>query len=130
MRGKHKTICDILDDSYTLLSNINLFWLLMQPLIFIWLPELLSKTLYIPISTDRLADFYIRVGQTFNETSFDPTTYTLCHYHSIQRDPGETAMFICDHPVKGKYVTVHFPKSKAERLTLCKVAVFQYTGEG
>ena len=91
--------------------------------------KLPSKTLYIPISANWLADFYIRVGQTFNETSFDPTAYTLCHNQSEQLGEGQTAMFSCNCPVKGRYVAVHFPESRAEHLILCEVEVYEYTGE-
>ena len=87
----------------------------------------LSLKLICLATGERLADFYIRVGQTFSTTdqgSFNPNTYTLCHYQSTAVGEGETRKFECDDPVGGRYVTVHFPQSGAERLTLCEVAVF------
>ena len=74
-----------------------------------------------------MADFYIRVGQIFdptNQTSFDPTTYTVCHYQSTAVGQGETRMFNCPEPIEGRYVTVHFSADKAETLTLCEVVVY------
>ena len=78
-----------------------------------------------------MADFYIRIGQTFDvasQTTFDPTTYTLCHYQSTALGGGETRIFECDDPLVGRYVTVHFPQSRSERLTLREVTVFEFTG--
>ena len=72
----------------------------------------------------RLADFYIRVGQTFDQGSFDPTTYTLCHYQDTAVCALYTRMFECNEPIEGRYVTVHFP-TRTEYLTLCEVAVFE-----
>ena len=75
-------------------------------------------------TAERLADFYIRVGQTFDQGSFDPTTYTQCAYQSAALGNGETRMFYCDTPIVGRYVTVHFPPTRTEVLTLCEVAVY------
>ena len=79
-------------------------------------------------STGRLADFHIRVGQTFDQlhrASFDPTNYTQCAYQSAALGSGETKMFTCDQPISGRFVTVHVPTAKSGILTLCEVAVYE-----
>ena len=72
----------------------------------------------------RLSDFYIRVGKTFNETTFDPTTYSECWYQSTALGEGEKRQFICIEAIVGSYVTVHFPMSKTGILQLCEVEVY------
>ena len=72
----------------------------------------------------RLSNFYIRVGKTFNETTFDPTTYSECWYQSAALGEGETRQFICNNDIVGSYVTVHFPMSKTGILQLCEVEVY------
>ena len=72
----------------------------------------------------RLQDFYIRVGKTFNQGSFDPTTYTQCAYQSAAVGTAETKLFTCSQPIEGRYVTVHFPTTRTEVLTLYEVAVY------
>ena len=83
------------------------------------------------LSAERLSDFYIRVGNSFNpseQLSFDPATLTLCQYQEDAICPGETRDFNClDGPIEGRYVTVHFPEDKTEYLTLCEVEVFENT---
>ena len=75
---------------------------------------------------ERLADFYIRVGQSFPGVgSFDPTTYTLCYHQLTAMSNGETRMFTCEQPIIGRYVTVHFPPTKSASLNLCEVAVYE-----
>ena len=74
-----------------------------------------------------MADFYIRVGQVFNQGSFDPTTYTLCHYQSSAVGKGETRKFECDPPIVGRFVTVHFSATRTEQLTLCEVQVYGWS---
>ena len=81
--------------------------------------------LFIAAASARLADFYIRVGQTFDQLSFDPNTYTQCVYQSTALMDGETRMFTCDSPIEGRFVTVHFPMTRTEVLTLCEVAVYE-----
>ena len=75
-------------------------------------------------SPQRLVDFYIRVGQTFDQGSFDPTSYTQCAYQSIAMGPGETKVFECDQTIEGRFLTVHFPTTRTAILTLCEVAVY------
>ena len=75
--------------------------------------------------SNRLADFYIRVGQTFDEATFDPETYTQCAHQSAAMDSSETKIFHCAHAIEGRFVTVHFPTTRAEVLTLCEVAVYE-----
>ena len=75
--------------------------------------------------SNRLADFYISVGQTFDQATFNPNTYTQCSYQSAAMGSGETKIFICDQPVSGRYVTLHFPTTRTEVLTLCEVAVYE-----
>lgn len=65
----------------------------------------------------------------FDQTSFDPTTYTLCHHQSETLAAGETKVFTCDQPIRGRYVTIHFPITKDEVLTLCEVVVYEYVGK-
>ena len=72
-----------------------------------------------------MANFYIRVGQTFNPATFDPTTYTQCAYQSAALGAGETKEFECERSILGRYVTVHFPVTRTEVLTLCEVAVYE-----
>ena len=77
------------------------------------------------VNADRLADFYIRVGQIFNRATFDPTNYTQCAHQSTVLGSSETKMFTCDQPISGRFVTVHFPTTRTEVLTLCEVAVYE-----
>ena len=76
----------------------------------------------------RLADSYIRFKQTFDQKSFDPTTYTLCHYQLSALETGKTRIFQCNQPTEGRFVTIHFPTTKTEYLTLYEVAVYKYKG--
>ena len=71
----------------------------------------------------------IRVGQTFDQESFDPTTYTMCYNITKPWCDGETRAIRCDQPIQGRYVTVHFPPDRYESLTLCEVEVFEAKGE-
>ena len=79
----------------------------------------------IACEAERLADFYIRVGQIFNETAFDATTYTICAYQPGVIGASKTRIFQCEQPIKGRFVTVHFPMTRTEILTLCEVAVYE-----
>ena len=78
---------------------------------------------------NRLSDFYIRVGNDFDENSFDPSTFTECWYQSTALGEGEIRQFTCNQVILGLYVVVHFPTSKVERLTLCEVEVFSDIGK-
>ena len=75
------------------------------------------------LKADRLRDFYIRVGNVFEEGSFDPTTYTLCHYQPTALFAGETRLFQCPSPIAGRFVTIHFPVNRTVALPLCEVTV-------
>ena len=78
---------------------------------------------------NRLSDFYIRVGNDFDENSFDPSTFTECWYQPTALGEGEIRQFTCSQVILGLYVVVHFPTSKVERLTLCEVEVFSDIGK-
>ena len=81
------------------------------------------------LSANRLSNFYIRVGDSFDDATFDPTTYAVCWYQSDPIGRGETRQFICNQPIVGRYVTIHFPSNKSEFLTMCEVQVFSDTGK-
>ena len=78
---------------------------------------------YFCLKADRLSDFYIRVGNVFEEGSFDPTTYTLCHYQPTALFAGETRLLQCPSPIAGRFVTIHFPVNRTAALSLCEVTV-------
>ena len=74
-----------------------------------------------------LAKTSIRVGRDFDpalQTSFDPTTYTLCHYEEPALGNGHTKLFTCPEPIIGRYVTVHHPPNESSTIILCEVAVY------
>ena len=73
-----------------------------------------------------LSNFYIRVGDNFNETTFDTSTYTECWYQA--RTPVDAQTFFCTSVVLGRYVAIHFPESKVGQLRLCEVAVYKHSG--
>ena len=71
--------------------------------------KVIKQIPYFCLKANRLSDFYIRVGNVFEEGSFDPTTYTLCHYQPTALFAGETRLFQCPSPIAGRFVTIHFP---------------------
>ena len=81
------------------------------------------------IAADRLSDFYIRVGNSFNQESFDPATYTQCCYQSDAFEQGGTKQFNCTSGIVGRYVAIHFPTTKTQDLTLCEVQVYAVEGK-
>ena len=83
---------------------------------------------FVFLPANRLSDFYIRVGDSFDAAAFDPLIYPECWYQADPIGRGETRQFICNQPIIGRYVIIHFPTSKSEFLTICEVQVF--TGEG
>ena len=81
---------------------------------------------YIPalFPGDRLSEFYIGVGSSFdNATEFDPTSYNVCWYQNSSVSEGETWVFTCTEAIEGRYVTIYFPTTKTQVLTLCEVQV-------
>ena len=76
----------------------------------------------------RLSDFYIRVGQTFDGVTFDPTAFEECWYQGTALGNGETRKFTCAEVLVGRYVAIHFPATKCEYLQLCEVEVHSDIG--
>ena len=83
-----------------------------------WKPKIFS------FSDERLSDFYIRAGDSFDPGSFDPTTFDLCHYQLTAPGDGETRTFDCVLGVAGKFVSVNFPSMKTDALHMCEVEVY------
>ena len=73
---------------------------------------------------DRLSDFFIGVGFSFESTiEFDPTAYNVCWYQNNSVSEGETWVFTCTEEITGRFVTIYFPTTKTQVLTLCEVQV-------
>ncbi len=79
---------------------------------------------FFPEGANKLADFYIRAGDNFNPTAFDPTTFQLCHYQPTALGIGETRTFNWPSGVAGRYVSVNFPVTRTESIHMCEVEVY------
>ena len=77
----------------------------------------------------RLANFFIRVGDTFNENAFDPGEYDECWHESQPVKDGETRQFTCQIVRIGRYVAIHFATDNTEPLGLCEVQVYSDLGK-
>ena len=76
-----------------------------------------------------LSNFYVRVGDNFNETTFNPSTFAECwHQGRIPNRLVRTQTFFCTSIILGRYVAIHYPQSKVGRLRLCEVAVYKHSG--
>ena len=76
------------------------------------------------ISADRLSDFTISVGDSFdpvNMYSFNPSTFITCSHVPVQLGTGETRTIQCDEPVRGTFVTVNL--NQKNYLTICEFQV-------
>ena len=76
----------------------------------------------------RPANFFIRVGVTFNETAFNPTEYDECWHEIHPVKDGETRQFTCQQVRIGRYVAIHFANDNTEPLALCEVQVYSDIG--
>ena len=75
---------------------------------------------------DKFNDFYIGVGTAFdveNQASFEPTSYNVCWYQKSPVPAGETWIFTCTEEITGRFVTIYFPTTKRQGLSLCEVQV-------
>ena len=81
---------------------------------------------YFIISVDRLKQFFIRVGNDYNVTGYNPALRDLCWYEPNDFAIKETKAFDCTEPLVGRYVTIHFNRS--EYLSLCEVEVYSDIG--
>ena len=79
-------------------------------------------------SGERLRQFYIRVGNVFDEDNFDPFTYDECWYQSDQLANAETREFTCHQVLLGRYVAIHHSLNVSLVLTLCEVQVYSDLG--
>ena len=77
----------------------------------------------------RLANFFIQVGATFNENTFDPAVYDECWNESQPVKGGETRQFTCQQVRIGRYVAIHFADDNTEPLALCEVQVYSDIGK-
>ena len=76
-----------------------------------------------------LSNFYIGVGDNFNETTFNASTFGECwHQGRIPNRLVDTQRFFCTSIILGRYVAIHYPESKVGRLRLCEVAVYKHSG--
>ena len=85
---------------------------------------LFSKYVDVTFSANRLSNFIISVGDSFdpvNKDSFKPSTSTQCAHVPRQLDAGETRVVQCTQAVQGRYVTVNLEQENA--LTLCEFQV-------
>ena len=83
------------------------------------------KTLFL---AERLNNFYVAVGDTFDHDSFDPQSYTTCVHVPGALGEAETRTIPCDRPVKGRYVTVYFNAN--QYLTICELEVYSLAAPG
>ena len=77
-------------------------------------------------------DFYIRVGNSFNPSTFDATaaqSFTLCAYEETPFSRNETREYLCDGEILGRYVVIHFSPDKEQFLSFCEVEVYSNLGK-
>ena len=75
---------------------------------------------------DKFNDFYIGVGTAFdveNQANFEPTSYNVCWYQNTSVPAGKTWVFTCTEEITGRFVTIYFPTTKTQTLSLCEVQV-------
>ena len=70
---------------------------------------------------ERLADFTVAVGSSFDPDRFDPRGFTTCAHVEGHLDTSETRTIQCEVPVSGRYVTLYL--TQKTYLTLCELAV-------
>ena len=77
-------------------------------------------------SEARLNNVSVRVGDTFNETSFNPETFSECAYEAQPFGEGEMRYLHCGTTLIGRYVTVYLKHTGI--LTVCEVEVYSEQG--
>ena len=87
------------------------------------IPPNLVVLCFKPADAERFADFYIRTGDSFIPSAFDPMTFQLCHYQPTALGIGETRTFNCPIGIAGRYVSINFPMTKTEPLHICEVEI-------
>ena len=78
---------------------------------------------------NRMSNFFIRVGNTFNEAVFNPVGYDECWYENNPIKDRETRQFTCPQVKIGRYVVIHFTQDSTEPLSLCEVQVYSDIGK-
>ena len=86
----------------------------------------MTKMFHFVISVDRLKKFFIRVGNDYNMTGYNPALHDLCWYEPNPFAKNETKAFNCTEPLVGRYITIHFNRSAY--LSLCEVEVYSDIG--
>ncbi len=81
------------------------------------------------LSGGRLGNFDIRAGNSFDQSSFDPGSLELCYHEVNPVGDGEAKSFTCVGDPLGRYVSISFPATKTEYLTLCEVEIFGVPGK-
>ena len=79
----------------------------------------------IPLSGDRLKDFYVGVTDNLPTTvapTPSPINYELCHHYAGQVPQGARERILCDGPVTGRYLIVQL--TGTNYLTLCAVEAY------
>ena len=76
-----------------------------------------------------MSNFFIRVGNAFSETAFNPVEYDKCCYENNPIKDGETRQFTCLQVKIGRYVAIHFTHDSTEPLSLCEVQVYSDIGK-
>ena len=71
---------------------------------------------------ERLADFTVAVGNSFDPDRLDPTRFTPCRHVEGHLDLSEIRTIHCDTPVSGRYVTLYL--TQKNYLTLCELEVY------
>ena len=70
---------------------------------------------------ERLSDFTVAVGETFEPSDFDPQSFTRCANVFGSLGQAETRKIRCEEPIIGRYVTVYL--NNWNYLTICELVV-------
>ena len=70
---------------------------------------------------ERLSDFTVAIGETFDPSDFDPRSFTRCANVFGSLGQAETRKIRCEEPIIGRYVTVYL--NNWNYLTICELVV-------
>ena len=68
---------------------------------------------------------YARVGNSFDPSNFNPSTFTTCAHYGGTMNPSNNYTLNCSSPTRGRYVSIDSDKE----MLLCEVYVFSDYGE-
>ncbi len=81
-----------------------------------------EKKTCVPFSAERLADFDVKVGNSFDQATYDGSSFTTAASVSGALAAGESRTIIFDAPVTGRYVGINLRNPGV--LTICELQVF------